>query len=34
LKALVIGLIAGALDLIPLIFADAPLFNMLFIIEF
>lgn len=34
LKILIIGLIAGALDLIPLLFVSAPLFNMLSIVAF
>ena len=34
LKVFFIGLIAGALDLIPLIFVNAPLFNMFSIITF
>jgi len=31
---LIVGLIAGALDLIPLILVDAPLYNMLSIMAF
>ena len=34
LKVLFIGLIAGGVDLIPLIFVNAPLFNMVSIIAF
>ena len=34
LITIAIGLVAGLLDLIPLIFGDAPLFNLLAIIAF
>lgn len=33
-KILMIGMIAGGLDLIPLILVDAPIFNMLSIVVF